>query len=275
MSSNASAGGAAINLLQISDCHLTKDADSDLLGVVTRESLDAVLEQVRSDISEGECPRPDFVLATGDIAQDASVGAYHYFQSQIDQFAVPSRWFPGNHDDRDILKEALNNGDETDRLLRVGNWQIILLDSSVKGKVHGQLRDEDLNFLDQCLSERPDLHTLISFHHHPVDIGSTWLDKIGLHNRDQLFEVLDRHDNVKAILWGHIHQEFLAFRGDVQLMATPSTCIQFTPQSHDFSVEAVAPGYRWLTLFDDGRIESKVSRASSYHFDLDLESNGY
>jgi Icc protein len=275
MSSNASAGGTAINLLQISDSHLTKDAESDLLGVVTRESLAAVLEQVRDDMAMGNCPQPDYVLATGDIAQDASIDAYHYFQAQISQFKAPSRWFPGNHDDRDILKEALNSGQETERLLRVGNWQIVLLDSSVSGKVHGVLRDEDLSFLEQCLSERPDLHTLISFHHHPVEIGSTWLDKIGLQNRDQFFEIVDRHSNVKGILWGHIHQDFSAMRGDIHLMATPSTCIQFTPKSHDFGVEAAAPGYRWLKLFDDGRIETQVSRAESYQFDLDLESNGY
>ena len=275
MSSNTSAGGAVINLLQISDCHLTKDADSDLLGVVTRESLSAVLAQVNEDMAAGECPEPDYVLATGDIAQDASVEAYHYFQSQISQFKAASRWFAGNHDDREILKEALNDGDETNRLLRAGNWQIILLDSSETGEVHGRLGDEDLSFLEQCLSERPDLHTLISFHHHPVEIGSTWLDRIGLHNRDQFFEIVDRYDNVKAILWGHIHQEFSETRGNIQLMATPSTCIQFTPKSHDFAVENVAPGYRWLKLFDDGRIESKVLRAESYLFDLDLESNGY
>lgn len=275
MSSHVSAGGAVINLLQISDCHLTKDAESDLLGVVTRESLVAVLDKVEADIAASFCPSPDYVLATGDIAQDASLEAYHYFQTQIEGFNAPSRWFSGNHDDRGIMAEALGHGVETERLLRVGNWQIILLDSSVTGAVHGMLRDDDLAFLERCLSERPDLHTLVSFHHHPVDIGSTWLDKIGLHNRDQFFDIVDRYDNVRAVLWGHIHQEFSETRKGVQLLATPSTCIQFTPKSHDFGVEAIAPGYRWLKLFDDGRLESKVSRAEDFQFNLDLESNGY
>lgn len=275
MSTNVSAGGAVINLLQISDCHLTKDAGSDLLGVTTRESLAAVLDQIQSDISAGSCPAPDYVLATGDIAQDASVEAYHYFMSQLKAFNAPSRWFSGNHDDRSVMSEALNQGAETERLLRMGKWQIILLDSSVSGAVHGCLREEDLTFLDACLSERPDLHTLISFHHHPVEIGSTWLDKIGLHNREQFFDIVDRYENVRAILWGHIHQDFSESRKGVQLLATPSTCIQFTPKSHDFAVEEAAPGYRWLQLNEDGSIKTQVSRAEGYQFDLDLESNGY
>ena len=275
MSSHVSAGGAVINLLQISDCHLTKDADSDLLGVVTRESFTAVMGRINADIGSGICPAPEYILATGDIAQDASPEAYKYFQKAVDTLGVPSRWFPGNHDDRDIMRATLKDGSELEQLVRVGNWQIILLDSSVSGAVHGHLREEDLALLEKTLAERPDLHSLISFHHHPVDIGSSWLDNIGLKNRDALFDIIDRHDNVRAILWGHIHQNFEAQRESVRLMATPSTCIQFTPKSHDFGVEAVAPGYRWLKLYANGELESEVVRADDYQFDLDLESNGY
>lgn len=275
MSSRVSAGGAVINLLQISDCHLTKDTHSELLGVVTRESFAAVLAQVHQDIDAERCPAPDYVLATGDIAQDASAEAYHYFAEQISGLNAPSRWFPGNHDDRLIMRAALNDGPELEQVIRVGGWQVILLDSSVTGAVHGALSDKDLRLLEKTLSERPDLHTLICFHHHPVDIGSTWLDKIGLHNRNDFFEIIDRYDNVRGLVWGHIHQEYESFRDSVRLMATPSTCIQFTPKSHDFGVEAVAPGYRWLKLHENGEIESAVVRAESYCFNLDLESTGY
>jgi 3',5'-cyclic-AMP phosphodiesterase len=275
MSSHVSAGGAVINLLQISDCHLTKDSQSELLGVVTRESFAAVLAQIHQDIDAESCPVPDYILATGDIAQDASAEAYHYFAEQIASLKAPSRWFPGNHDDRLIMRAALEDGPELEQVIRAGAWQVILLDSSVTGAVHGALPDKDLRLLEKTLAERPDLHTLISFHHQPVDIGSTWLDKIGLHNRNDFFDIVDRFDNVRGVVWGHIHQEFEAFRDSVRLMATPSTCIQFTPKSHGFGVEAATPGYRWLKLHENGELESKVLRAESYSFNLDLESTGY
>ena len=57
------------------------------------------------------------------------------------------------------------------------------------------------------------------------------MDSIGLHNREALFEVLDRFSCVKALLWGHIHQAFDSERRGVRLLATPSTGVQFAPRA--------------------------------------------
>ncbi len=275
MSKKASAGGAAINLLQITDCHLTKDPSGDLLGVVTQESLAAVLAQIDNDISTKRCPEPDLVLATGDIAQDASEEAYTHFRQALKRYPCPSRWFPGNHDDGQKMDVLLSDGEELEKVWVSDNWVIVTLDSSVRGAVHGHLAPSELEILEKQLHAHQGKHILVSFHHHPVDIGSAWLDKIGLHNRDELFDVLDQYDNVKGVLWGHIHQDFESKRKGVKLMASPSTCIQFTPKSQGFGVEPVAPGYRWLTLKANGEIETQVIRAENYQFNLDMESSGY
>jgi Icc protein len=145
----------------------------------------------------------------------------------------------------------------------------------VSGKVHGYLETNELKVLETALNERPDLHTIVCLHHHPVDIDSAWLDNIGLHNRDEFFKIIDQFDNVKAILWGHIHQQVDAQRAGVKLYATPSTCIQFLPKSNDFAVDTISPGYRWIKLFPDGAIETDVVRTKDFEFELDLKSNGY
>jgi len=275
MSKDLCAGGATLNVLQITDCHLTKEADSDLLGVVTRDSLAAVIEQIQENIQKQRHTVPDFLVASGDIAQDASREAYHYFQTQIVPLCQASGWFSGNHDDTEVLNLALNGGSELAKVYRFEHWQLILLDSSVAGKVHGFLAQSELDLLAQSLAERPDLHSLVCLHHHPVDIDSVWLDNIGLHNRDDFFAILDRFDNVRGVLWGHIHQEWQSYRQGVSLMATPSTCIQFLPKSSGFAVDNIAPGYRWLSLHADGQIETQVYRAEDFVFDLDLKSTGY
>jgi len=275
MPNNARADDAAINLIQITDCHLTKKDNGELLGVNTRESLNAVTDLVKQNIVKNLHAHPDYILATGDLAQDASAEAYQYFKSHIDKFACSVRWFPGNHDDRSVMKSVIAEGKELDKRVEVGGWQIILLDSLVKGSVHGFLESQELTLLEASLKQNPQLHTLISFHHHPINIDSVWLDKIGLHNRDVFFDIIDRYSNVKAVLWGHIHQELNGQRGDVALYATPSTCIQFLPESDDFAVDSIAPGYRWLRLLSNGDIETEVVRAEDYEFDLDLASNGY
>tara|TARA_R110001592_G_scaffold89971_5_gene264681 strand:+ start:7047 stop:7868 length:822 start_codon:yes stop_codon:yes gene_type:complete len=269
------AGSGTLNLLQITDSHLTKDAKSDLLGVVTRDSLNAVLSLVKKNIEMHEHPVPDFLVASGDIAQDASKEAYQYFRDKTQTLCPISGWFAGNHDDTQVMTSSLSGKECFTKVYRFEHWQLILLDSSVKGSVHGELANRELSLLEKTLYERPDLHTVVCLHHHPVEIGSIWLDRIGLHNRDAFFKVLDNFDNVRTVLWGHIHQEWESERNGVRLLATPSTCIQFLPKSSGFAVEKIAPGYRYLSLHANGQIESRVYRADDFKFDLDLKSTGY
>lgn len=273
MEKNADSG--VLNLLQITDSHLTKDAKSDLLGVVTRDSLAAVLALLKKNMLGKEHCEPDFLVASGDIAQDSSAEAYQYFREVTKTLCAHSGWFSGNHDDSTVMTSALEEKQLFSKVYRFEHWQLIMLDSSVRGSVHGKLDEKELALLEATLSERPDLNTLVCLHHHPVDIGSAWLDKIGLHNRDEFFKILDKFDNVRGVLWGHIHQEWQSERNGVSLFATPSTCIQFLPQSSGFAVENIAPGYRWLSLHADGRIETKVYRAEDFQFNLDLKSTGY
>lgn len=270
MLSKDSTDGAVINLLQITDCHLTKEADGELLGVNTRESLDAVVQEIQK-----QSEQPDHIIASGDLSQDASEESYAHFKSILSSFSCSSSWFPGNHDARDTMRKVIAGGNELEKVVRMGNWQIILLDSLVEGKVHGWLENSELEVLEKALKDEPGLHTLVCLHHHPVAIDSAWLDNIGLHNRDALWDILNAHNNVKAVLWGHIHQHLEGEYEGVKLMATPSTCIQFLPKSDDFAVDNIAPGYRRLSLFPNGDIESDVVRAEEYVFELDMQSEGY
>jgi Icc protein len=89
-------------------------------------------------------------------------------------------------------------------------------------------------------------------------MGSRWLDQVGLENSDELFAVLDRHPQVRALLWGHVHQELDTWRGQVRLLATPSTCAQFKPHADGFAIDERPPGYRWLHLREDGTLDTGV-----------------
>ena len=96
-----------------------------------------------------------------------------------------------------------------------------------------------------------------------------------LRNADALFAILDRHPQARAVLWGHIHQEFDQMRGNLRLLASPSTCVQFAPGSEDFQVGNEAPGYRWLRLHADGGLDTGVSRVNGIHFEVDYSVKGY
>ncbi|MNE85163.1 3',5'-cyclic adenosine monophosphate phosphodiesterase CpdA [compost metagenome] len=51
--------------------------------------------------------------------------------------------------------------------------------------------------------------------------------------------------------------------------------MQFAPQSADFCVDRLAPGYRWLRLLPDGTLETGVSRVTGIDFEIDYSVKGY
>lgn len=260
----------AVLLVQLSDSHLFADADVTLLGMNTRESLQRVIDLVRE-----QQPHIDLVLATGDLSQDGTLASYQQFRDMTAPMGAPARWLAGNHDEPQIMADAAVHSDLLEPVVDVGNWRITLLDSAVPGSVPGYLQDQQLQLLVQALSEAPNRHHLVCLHHHPVSIGCAWMEPIGLRNPDALFAVLDRFPQVKAVLWGHVHQEIDDQHNGVRLLASPSTCIQFAPGSDDFQVSDQAPGYRWLRLRADGRLETGVERVKNFAFTVDYGSNGY
>ena len=165
------------------------------------------------------------------------------------------------------------------RLVRIGNWALCLLDSTVAGQVGGALGEDELQLLQQLLVSLPDdCHIVLSFHHQPVPVGSAWLDEQQISDSESLFELLAGEKRLRAILWGHVHQDFCTQDPrlpGVQLIASPSTCVQFAPQTVDFKIDNSQPGYRWFTLHPDGLLETGVSRVSGEGLTMDLASSGY
>jgi len=262
--------GETLRVLQVTDTHLFGDVEGSLLGVPTYESMHAVLRQLKDNPFDS-----DAIVVTGDLSQDGSEQSYRHLHNALEPLDSPVFWLAGNHDDPRNLDKVGNEYDHLHRVIRSEHWQIIMLNSRVEGAVFGQLGGSELEFLDQTLAEAPELHSLICLHHHPIPMNSRWMDNIGLKNRNEFMDILSRHENAKAVLWGHVHQSCDGYVNGVRLMSTPSTCIQFEPQTTDFSLDDVAPGYRWLELHADGRINTGVERLRDVSFAVDRTQTGY
>jgi Icc protein len=262
--------GKPIRVVQLSDCHLFADVQGKLLGLNTEFSLGKVLELI-----ESEQPHPDLVLATGDLSQDGSGASYQRFHEHMKHFSAPVYWLPGNHDLMTMMRHHQALERMSPCVISMENWRIILLDSTIVGKVPGRFSDAELTFLDHALSQCSNRHVLVCLHHQPVPVGSAWLDEQIVGNAEQFFTVVDRYPEVRGIIWGHVHQVFEAQRNGVRLLSVPSTCVQFKPGSQDFCVDTAAPGYRWLDLYADGRIETAVSRVTGVTFEVDYRIKGY
>jgi Icc protein len=107
----------------------------------------------------------------------------------------------------------------------------------------------------------------------------TWLDQHCMANGDEFIQRMSQYQQVKGLLWGHVHQQVDTVHkgphGDIALMATPSTCIQFKPLSGHFALDGLQPGYRLLELACDGSIQSEVCRVDGDRFSPDNEASGY
>lgn len=265
-------GESRVRVLQITDSHLFAEKHETLLGVNTWESYQAVLEAIQAQ------QRPcDLIVATGDLAQDHSAAAYQHFAEGIARFAAPCVWLPGNHDFQPAMYSALQDaGISPAKRVFIGeHWQILLLDSQVFGVPHGELSEFQLEWLENKLSDSPERHTLLLLHHHPLPSGCSWLDQHSLRNAGELNNVLQRFPKVRHLLCGHIHQELDLDWNGRRLLATPSTCVQFKPHCANFTLDTIAPGWRWLDLYDDGTLHTEVCRLESTQFRPDTASEGY
>jgi Icc protein len=99
---------------------------------------------------------------------------------------------------------------------------------------------------------------MVCLHHHPVPMSSRWLDDVGLANAAEFLQAIDAHRNVRAVVWGHVHQNYDALRKGVRLLATPSTCAQFLPHADNFAVDRRPPAYRTFELRADGSLLTEV-----------------
>lgn len=261
---------ASLLVAQITDTHLFANPNQQLLGLQTEDSLQTVLRQIQALHA-----RPDLILLTGDLSQDASTASYDRLQTLMCPLNIPIYWVPGNHDDPQVMAQRLVEPPfSAQKSFHVGGWQFLLLDSSIPGRVHGQLSPVTLDWLDWELGQFTHEPAVIAFHHPPFLVGSDWMNEIGLRNADDFFAVCDRHSRLKLVLFGHIHQEFTHHRHGVDYLGTPSTCIQFKPNSPNFMLDQEYPGLRLLRLFPDGTWDSDVQRIT-YTAQPDLAAVGY
>lgn len=245
---------APLRIAQVTDIHLYADPDRCRKGVNTTTTGQQVFERLKGD-------RPDFLLLTGDLSQDESWESYERLCDWVTDLGVAAVWVPGNHDDPDRLAAVCSHDPfQTERHLQLGGWSLLLLDSQVRGEVHGEIDPEQLAWLRDQLAQTDDRPVLIGLHHPPLPTGTPWLDTINVRNWPEVQACLAPWKNVQLVTFGHIHQDFATEQGGISYFGTPSTNVQFAVGTADFAIDPQAPGWRWLDLWSDGRWQTWVER---------------
>lgn len=256
--------------VQLTDPHLFANTQEKLLGIPTAQSLQKVIALVNE-----EQPAIDVVVATGDISQDGSLASYQAFQQQIKTINAPSLWTPGNHDDFSTIENIDSFKPHLITHYDVGeHWRVIMLNSQVIGKNHGKLPQQQLETLLESLQATKRFH-LICLHHPTFAVNARWLNDIRLQESWELLDCVEYFLNANVVLCGHVHQSVELYYRGTYLFSSPSTCVQFAPDTEEFKLDTLAPGYRWLKLFNNGHIDTGVSRLKENPFEIDSTANYY
>ncbi|MGO8914566.1 MAG: phosphodiesterase [Stellaceae bacterium] len=178
-------------------------------------------------------PKPDLVVATGDLTDFGRPEEYALLRELLAPLAMPVYLIPGNHDEREAMREACR-GDGylpaqgflhytvEDQPLR-----LVALDTVVPGEPGGRLCAERLAWLDRTLAAAPARPTLIIMHHPPFATGIAHMDAMGLDGADGFAALLARHPQVERVLCGHLHRSIQARIGCHAIASTaPSTAHQ-------------------------------------------------
>ena len=222
--------------------------------MATHSSLSRVLEH----IAESNWPA-DLVAMTGDLIQDDSRAAYDRFCDLMSTLELPVYCVPGNHDIRDLMRDAVSQDPfHYCASVHINNWLITGIDSCVSGDAGGRVDDDEMDRLAKDLAQTSAEHVLICLHHPPLPVGSKWLDQVGLKNGEEFLRMIAQPGNVRAAIFGHVHQQFEGEHESIKIIGTPSTCRQFMVASDEFALDDNPPAYRRISLHADGAVEDEL-----------------
>ena len=177
--------------------------------------------------------QPDVLLITGDLTDCGMPEEFLHLRELLESCAVPVYLVPGNHDRRENLfevfpayREFVGAEDSMRYVVERFAVRLIALDTVVAGQPHGEVGEEQLDWLDSRLCEAPERPTVLFMHHPPFRTGISGMDLIGCKDGDRLGQLIRRHPQVERVLCGHVHRSIQsAWHGTLACVA-PSTAHQ-------------------------------------------------
>ena len=211
-----------VHIAQISDLHIKPPG----LLAYGRVDTAAALERCVTALNEFR-PRPDLVVISGDLADTPTVEEYEYLKRLLAPLELPFVSIPGNHDSREMMRAVFPqafafSAGPLNQKIEIAELDLVLMDSSVHGKPHGELDAPTLQWLETTLIASPDRPALLFLHHPPFKAGIWHMDRQILLNAFKLAPVVRRHPRVLLIATGHVHRATLSMFAGVPATICPA-----------------------------------------------------
>lgn len=212
-----------VYIAQISDLHIKSPGSLAYGRVDTAKALERCVAALKEF-----APQPDLAVISGDLADTPTSEEYDHLKRLLAPLKLPFVVIPGNHDSRELMRAAFpsaafafSSGPLNQRL-EIGGLDVVLLDSSVPGKPHGELDAPTLQWLDATLAASPDKPALVFLHHPPFKAGIWHMDWQNLHNAAEFAAIVRRHPRVQRIATGHVHRATLTMFAGVATTICPA-----------------------------------------------------
>lgn len=216
-----------IKFIQVSDAHLSSNS----------EFSQRVLKAAVEDINKQE--NISFVVFTGDNINNPDENNLREFIKIVERLNVPYYLVLGNHDVYkakglskvkyfEITREnnPLKRQNSANYKFTKGNFLFLTVDGAkeiIPGSI-GYYRKDTLNWVDKMLRKNSKKSAII-FQHFPVEYPEGVENKLKTHRTykvEEYQQLLDKHDNVLAILSGHFHINGEIMKNGVYHISTPS-----------------------------------------------------
>lgn len=244
----------------ITDSHY---ADREPSG--TRYYRDSMLK-MQEAIREFNHSGLDFVIELGDM-KDTTVDAaleptlrfLDAIEREFKRFDGPSYHVLGNHDmdcltKEEFLAHTTNEGRTTGRSyysFSARGYRCIVLDANFnldggpysRGNfdwTKAMIPQEELEWLEQELAAHSKQPTLI-FVHQMLDSFSTVSRKLCVSNAEKVVEVLERNEQVLAVIQGHHHPGHHSHRAGIHYLTLNGMIEKSAPEHNSYAIVEVMP----------------------------------
>ncbi len=244
-----------LTFIHISDTHLYANPHPSLPPTPNPLArAEAVIKHINAQVFP-----IDFVLHTGDVGDDLpDIEKYREAQGVLKKLSAPLHVIPGNHDNRDWLREVFYPHSNTPYYsFEHKGVEVACLDTSVPNQPHGEISERQLAWLMKICTAPSDKPLVVALHHHLFPLGSLPMDTMTVKTGVTVHQtLLKARARLRCVLFGHVHERLSFIRDGVLYATAPSTWFQLKTwpgQTGSFVIDDVAlPGYNIVTLTSDG-----------------------
>lgn len=209
----------------MSDLHIMPEGKT-LLGHDCAKRLRAAVDYINQHHQDA-----DFCVISGDLADLGDAASYQLINKIMSSCPVPVLSIPGNHDDRQVMREQLSFPQNIDaKFIQYsvikGGQRLIFLDSLQHNEATGVLCEQRLQWLDAELARHTDLPSVVFCHHPPAKLFLPMLDQEQAEYGDKLLHRLIAAPNVRHLMFGHVHRPVSGCFEGLSYTALPSVALQ-------------------------------------------------